>query len=363
MSRSRPLDGLRGIAVLAVMAVHTNISLGQAGYLGVDIFFVLSGYLITTILLRERERSGRISLGGFYARRALRLYPALVALVLVSLLIPTIVGFATRGNAFRAAPIILGYLGDFAVFSHWSWNIDPFRQVWTLGIEEQFYLLWPAFVILTMRSRFGLRATSAAATLGAGYGLVSMITLAAGAAHPGRIVYFRPDIRAGAILVGCALALALEHRRVRGDRITLPSGIGWVAAGLLAADLVAGPNQLKSSAYTLAIPAAWVLSATLIAEFVTSPERLLARLVGARILAAVGVISYGLYLIHPIVFEYFSRQGDLKRHIAMPLAATISLVLAIISYQVIEKPFLRLKSRWSSTGAVDAGLAVPELVP
>ena len=199
--RLASLDGIRAFAVLAVMADHTGLGFARAGYLGVDVFFVLSGYLITTILLDEQDRTGSISLRRFYGRRALRLYPALVLTCLLALIL-------TPGRVPGASILVaLTYLQDIAI-STGGWHTGfGLWHTWSLAIEEQFYLLWPLAVILG--ARLGRRFLIWVAALGAGYGVVALWVWFTPTSSPTSPVYFRPDARAGAILLGCLLALVI----------------------------------------------------------------------------------------------------------------------------------------------------------
>ena len=154
----RSLDGLRAVAVLVVMAFHAGIAGFHGGRAGVDVFFVISGFLITTLLLVERDRSGRIGLGAFYMRRALRLYPALLvavagALLLAYLKMPVFgASSASFDSTLEGTPFALFYTMNVARAAEWS-NGGFLGHTWSLAIEEQFYLVWPVVVILVLRRR------------------------------------------------------------------------------------------------------------------------------------------------------------------------------------------------------------------
>jgi peptidoglycan/LPS O-acetylase OafA/YrhL len=229
------LDGLRALAVIAVFAYHAELGWARAGFLGVDVFFVLSGYLITALLLAERRREGRIDLRRFWARRARRLLPAVVVLlaavaVAVPLLAPD-----------QAARIRADLVAALAYVSNW-WLIvgeqsyfeaagrPPLLQhLWSLAVEEQFYLLWPPVLALAVRRRSSRRLVKpllAAAVASA----VVMALLFQPYSDPSR-VYYGTDTRAVALLLGAALAAATTRWQLV-DRVSRPGRLMLEAAGL-----------------------------------------------------------------------------------------------------------------------------------
>src|ERR1044071_207656 len=163
LGHRRSLDGVRGVAVLAVLAVHTNhlggASLLPGGSLGVDIFFVLSGFLITGLLIEEWSRSGSISLADFYRRRALRLVPALALMLLTLACVSAAVLSAPEAEqTLRALPTAFLYLTDFAISLDGRAALGALRHTWSLAVEEQFYLLWPPLLLVALRARLSGRA-------------------------------------------------------------------------------------------------------------------------------------------------------------------------------------------------------------
>src|SRR5215212_7179064 len=213
LGHRRSLDGVRGVAVLAVLAVHTNHlggkSLLHGGSLGVDIFFVLSGFLITGLLIEEWSRSGTISLLDFYRRRALRLVPAL-ALMLLALSCFARLALSPREaeQTLRAIPLAFLYMTDFAISLDGRAALGALRHTWSLAVEEQFYLLWPPLLLAALRARMSGRAI-ALLTLALAL-LVSLhrSTLWHGGAPVTR-TYYGIDTRADALLLGCVAAMAL----------------------------------------------------------------------------------------------------------------------------------------------------------
>ena len=225
------LDGLRGLAVIAVILYHGGVRWAQGGFLGVEIFFVLSGFLITSLLVAEWTRSGRISLPTFWARRARRLLPAMFVLVAA-----VGVYYALAGPA-AAVPGLRGDgLATLFYFSNWhqiatgtnyfaaSGPVSPFQHTWSLAIEEQFYLVWPpvlVFLIWISRRRWRsargpLTLLLTASIVGAILSTIDIAALFNGGAGLDR-VYYGTDTRASGLLSGAALALWLARRRAASD--------------------------------------------------------------------------------------------------------------------------------------------------
>jgi len=308
--RHRPeLDGLRGIAVILVIGSHAWIpGFGLGAPAGVTLFFVLSGFLITSLLVSERERTGRVDLVAFYMRRALRLLPALYAFVLV-----TIVGYGLGLWANKPADpfaivAVLGYVGNWASAA----GVEPgmFGHTWSLAVEEQFYILWPAVLLLALR--LGERRTTAIVLLSLAILVLPWREFVMNTGGYLR-AYVGTDTQADALFFGCAIALL-------GTR--LPSWAGWLGI----AGLVAVAEKWGNIVPFFSLSA--VASALAVAG---CPAAL-----GWRPLAYIGRISYGLYLWHYL----FIWSG-----IPWPVAIAATLATASISYRYLEQPFLRLKER------------------
>lgn len=333
----RGLDGLRAIAAGVVVLFHLGLGGARGGWLGVDLFFVLSGFLITTLLLEECDRNRRLSLRRFYARRALRLFPALYALVLAALAL----SFVTRSPA--AASSIRGEALAAATYS-----MDVFKgefatkylvHTWSLAVEEQFYLLWPLVLGALMRKR--VRPT---------YIAVLCIVLVTGAAL-GRGLFETGDnvvmaTRADGILLGCAVALVRHHRPT--SRL-----VGWLrsawplALGVLAIAFSGAVELSQKSGFGVTV--AGLASMSVILQVVDRPSAALDRALSIAPLVAIGKVSYGLYLWHVFVFRVLSGLRPhlpLLVHRAALLTATAAVTVA--SYFVIERPALRLKSRFTA---------------
>jgi len=345
------LDGLRAVAVVAVMLYHWFVpGFFPGGYVGVDIFFVLSGFLITSLLIDEWGRRGRIGLGDFYARRALRLLPALVAVAAVSVVVISLhIGAALRrdgtipglpwaalflanwAQAFNANPYSLGFLG----------------HTWSLAIEEQFYLLWPlAFVVLAVR-RWSPKVSAATMVGLAGLEWVWRAVLYSTGA-PDRRVALGTDSHSDGLLIGCALAFLIAsrlHRRGTARSATvshLGAVSGVVAVAVVCIHGVGTGRAGMALAYTL-IPLA---TAAIVYDQVTSPLPVLARVLTARPMVWTGRRSYGLYLWHiPIYFALDPVVPGWRLHGL--IGAALTFVVAAASWRFLEAPVNRYRRRFS----------------
>ena len=310
------LDGLRGIAILAVIGVHA-FGKPLGGFYGVDLFFVLSGFLITTLLLEEHDRSGGIAMGAFYRRRAYRLLPGLLAVVAAYTALTVA---SPRALEQVAAGALYGANFVLASGSHLV-DGTPFVPFWSLAEEEQFYLLWPLLLLLLLRRE--VRESRVAWGLGAILlGLMAYrYGLAADGASATRL-YYAPDTHANGLVLGCLLALL----RRRGLRV--PAFVGWIGlAGLLAA--FAFPPFTHGLSFGLdpaTIAAALLTGAAL-------EQGLLSRCLGFRPLVWLGLISYSLYLWHFFCLELF----DWRTQIALPVA----LIVSALCYYKVERPLRR----------------------
>ena len=343
--RYRPdLDGVRAVAVLAVFAAHSGYPWTGGGWMGVDVFFVLSGYLITTLLVGEYRRAGRIRLGHFYLRRVLRLYPALVLMLVISAVFYRDLGDeGTFVGYLRAVAVSVAYVEDlvFGLAGHPS---GGFGHTWSLGVEEQFYLLWPPLVaVLLARGRDPFRWACAGTVLS--FAILALQTAPSPDGVPA--TYYLPWTRFAPILAGCALAFALDRRRVPALLTRRDTGFA-VVVGLGCLVLVADraprfPNIVWES------PAVALLTVALVANLDVGPS-LLRRSLGARPLAMLGRRSYGFYLYYEPVIIVVSAHSHYSRSVTVPAELILTLALCAASYQCVELPFLRRKSAFDPAG-------------
>jgi len=322
--RIAELDGLRGVAVLVVFGFHTGFLSG--GAVGVDVFFVLSGWLITGILTAEVERTGAIDLRGFLMRRARRLVPAL-ALLLAAYPLLTLVLPKNHPEPVWALMLYAAtYTTNFHLMTG-AWP-GPLSHTWSLALEWQFYLLWPA-VVWALRK---LQPRRAVALLVAAW--VALTAARAFLFTDGQAIfaYYSP-LHASGLILGAAVAL-WPHLRPRA----------WV--GLAGLALVVGASVARIGPDPF-LPFAWEIPLAEIgaAMVITAPPQVLA----SKPLVQLGAISYGFYLWHvPIV----RALAPLPRGEAAIIAFMLTLLLAWLSSRYVERPFLR--ARRPAPAAVDA---------
>lgn len=327
LGRRPELDGLRAIAITLVLVCHTfygrYVPLGSAG---VTLFFTLSGFLITRLLLEETADRGRISLSGFYARRARRLLPALFVMLAVVLGLATLDGVRP---SWVTITLILTYAANLSwVQQHGQPGLT---HMWTLSVEEQFYLLWPLAILLVHRlARQPRRVLTLVAWAGIAVGATTRV-VAYGTGHAG-FAYLATPARADAMLVGALAALYVTSGR------QLPT---WSVPAALAA-LVAVGLLPGAGLYVVAptvIP--WLTAAVLL----VIADRSVRALRWAP-MTALGRVSYSLYLWHlPVLFFLWWLPTDLRVAIVWPLA----LGIAVLSRRYVELPFLRIRAKTLAT--------------
>lgn len=332
------LDGLRGVAVAAVVAYHVRPDWVPGGFLGVDLFFVLSGYLITSLLLEEHERAGRVDLLAFAGRRLRRLLPAVLVVVMATAVYVNARGdFGEIERMRRHGLATIGYVANWLFIldgdSYFADVVGPsmLRHVWSLAIEEQFYLLWPlaTWAALRLAGRRGV----AAVALGVGTVSVVLMALWFEAADPSR-VYFGTDTRIFEPLVGAAVAAVLPLRAAKPSVIVRFGGGAaavWLAAVLLVDDRWDGFYRGG------ALAIAGVVAVVLVAATV---DGRLARLLAWRPLVALGAISYGVYLWHwPLLIG--ARREGWTGPWADALVVVATLVVSAASHRLVETPIRR----------------------
>lgn len=319
------LDGLRGVAIAMVLTMHAT---GYTrGTLGVLVFFVLSGFLITALLLEELDRGGRVALGSFYVRRAVRLLPALGAVLLCVGTWMVIAGDAESIPG-QFIPAALYYMNWIAMHG----PVGSVGHTWSLAIEEQFYLLWPILLLGIMS--VGGRRLALATTLAAVAVSVGLRFILADPAAVGR-AYYGSDTNAYALLLGCALAIAATGG-------WLPSIPRWLSFGsALTLGLVFTVNQSEVGALTFGDTLGATAATIGIAALVTMPHR--HPILAARPLVGLGRISYGLYLVHiPVRTVIDATIGTDPLWLRAVLIVAVSLVVAMLLWRIVEAPAQRI---------------------
>ncbi|MFM7045058.1 MAG: acyltransferase family protein [Ilumatobacteraceae bacterium] len=394
------IDGLRAIAVLAVVVYHANHDWLPGGYLGVEVFFVISGYLITLLLLGEHERTRRIDIQGFWIRRARRLLPALV--LMMAIIAVYLAAFYPAAREQSRGDFIAGLLYS----SNWYQPLVgqgygageafvPMRHLWSLAVEEQFYLVWPAVMVVVLgrrrylpdlAKRFFLVALVLTVAMGLLYrpGVVpacggestnGLVTVLGRCINVNEFLYLGSISRAGGLLLGAGLALvwrpaAIMRGAMRDGGAALGvvallalGGLGWLAATM---------HLIEQGVYNAwlfrgGFLAAGVLTLVVIAA-VTHQRSFAGPVLGNPVLRWLGTRSYGFYLFHWPIFQMVRKQADIGLSPSQFAVATAtSIVVAELSFRLVEMPirqgrFGAVASAWrrdtSSLLAVGSVLAV-----
>lgn len=331
------LDGLRGVAVLAVMAFHAGLAGVGGGLLGVDVFFVLSGFLVTSLLVQEHASTGDVNLRRFWCRRARRLLPALL------LLLGGISLYARWGGSGLSPIQVRGdALSTLLYVANWHYILtgqnyfvrfgasSPLLHTWSLGVEEQFYLIWPILALLVLR-RYGRRGLGWTAGVLGGTSAATCAALFL-AGSPVDRVYYGTDTRAQSLMVGALLAvLPLESFR---------SVWLWGVAGALALLFALhsvqgnGPFLYEGGFLFVAVAAALVVALT-----VSRPDHPLSRALSGRALRYTGRISYGLYLYHwPLFLLLNQARTGIGGTPLLLIRFAATFAVAAASFHFIENP-------------------------
>jgi peptidoglycan/LPS O-acetylase OafA/YrhL len=358
------LDGVRALAVTAVLVYHLGARWLPGGFLGVDVFFVLSGFLITSLLATEWDARGRIDIGGFYLRRARRLLPALFVMLGTVVLV-------TSAVAPDELPRLRGDVGAALAYStNWTqiaWHRSYFealgrpsllQHLWSLAVEEQFYLLWPVLLLLCLR--FGGRRRALWVT---GAGIITSTAAMAWWFQPYQDpgpVYYGSHTHAGGLLVGAALALVVTARAAprAQARARIADSSGWLLDALaLAGALVVGYFFVRFGYFSAQLYRGGFLVVAVGAAAVVlaagRPGTATSRLLGVAPLRWIGVRSYAIYLWHWPVFMLSRPQLDYPSN-GLPLLVLrvgLTLVLADLSYRFVERP-MRTNGVFASIGAL-----------
>lgn len=380
------LDGLRAVAVVAVMVYHANSSWFSGGFLGVEVFFVISGYLITLLLISEKERTGRVRIGQFWFRRARRLLPALF--IMMSGLAIYMALFDRRPMGQTRGDLLAGtfYVSNwFQVWVGHSYTaaaaFAPLRHLWSLAVEEQFYLLWPLLMLLILRFRGNRLPRVAAWLVAISVGLAVMV----GAMYIGGTIYIGADpitgaascgsgeshgyltvlgrcinvnetmyvgtlTRAGGLMLGAAFAMVwrpiaimrgpLRDRGRRIDLVALASlaGLAWLMRTLFLldkSDLSYNKWLFRGGFLLTGICSVGIIAAA------THRHSWVGRLLSIRPLRWVGTRSYGLYLYHWPIYQLLRNEGQPLQWRQFWIAMLITIPITELSYRLVELPIRR----------------------
>jgi peptidoglycan/LPS O-acetylase OafA/YrhL len=361
-TRVDALDGLRAFALLIIMGYHFGVGWLQGGFFSLDIFYVLSGYLITGLLLGEYAKRDRIDLPAFWLRRARRLLPALLVVLVVVTLFIRFAQPAGLYPDFRMAA-----LSALFYFSNW-WQIaasgnyfvatgavSPLTHTWSLAVEEQFYLVWPlvVFAVLHLSRRFarGLRVLLAVSAVGAVGSAIEMAFLYHPTANITRL-YFGTDTHAQSILVGatlaCVMTMVQRHRNLTGmapEARSAPARVILTMVGLAGlAGTVALTYSLQGTS-PIAYRGGFFLSALSAAALITGAVTVrggpIGRVFSLKPLVWIGTISYGAYLWHyPVFIELDAVHTGLTGFPLLLVRFSVTLALAAASFLLIERPVM-----------------------
>jgi peptidoglycan/LPS O-acetylase OafA/YrhL len=357
------IDGLRAVAVVAVLIYHLRLDWGDGfllpgGFLGVDIFFVISGFLITRILLTELNETGRVSIKRFYWRRVRRILPALLAVILASIPVAWAVMLPSDFKDFGLSLVAsLGFLGNVywyvtqSAYGAPGALLQPFLHTWSLGVEEQFYIFFPLLLILLHRwQRIG---AGLSLLILAGFALSVLTTMEATS-----LSFYSPLSRVWELASGAVLAWATVHhptafKAAPWTRALPGLGLAVLLWELATRDFYGGNHPGLSTLPTIA--------AMVLIIWFASPRDPATRFLSSRAMIGIGLISYALYLWHFPIFAFGRRLEAAPELTDKAIWTALAVGLSVLTYHVVERPFRsRLKPRAFSLsmGFASAGVAV-----
>ncbi|MEY4967437.1 MAG: hypothetical protein RIQ73_136 [Actinomycetota bacterium] len=345
------IDGLRGVAVVAVMLYHLGFSWIPGGFLGVDLFFVISGYVITRLLLDSIARSGGLDLRAFYKARIRRLFPPLVFMILVTSIYIGIWAPETMRRFVSDAPFSLfGAMNWWLVFRHTDYFDSIARpallqHTWSLGVEAQFYLIWPLILLLVLRYLGKNKIPGAALCIAAVSGVALLVlSFQVDAASASQIshVYFGTDTHSIGLFLGAALAVSWIPQNLKEDvekrAQDFIDGIGVVGfIGMIATFLFI--DESDPTLYKIAFPLAGIFGCAIITSIVHPASRF-APILSSKITVWIGERSYAIYLWHWVVFQVTRPAVDIEGSAWALTALRVLIVVALadISLRLVELP-------------------------
>ena len=367
------IEGLRAVAILLVVAAHAGVPWLAGGFVGVDVFFVLSGYLITGLLLQEMAKTGRLQFANFYARRLRRLLPALLLMLLCTCLFAAVALAPGEqgGQAVAAATASVWFSNIHFAFAKLDYfspgaTSNLFLHTWSLGVEEQFYLVWPALMLLAFGARRGtgnhVQRLKAAMFAVAAASLLCCIVLTRTA--PQMAFYMMP-LRAWQFAAGAMVWLYFNSSnrgiddQARHREAAIARWTGWLGFGLIAAAALGFDANMAYPGWRSMLPTFG--AAAVVAAGVCEPGRGIPRLLSWRPLQAIGRVSYSWYLWHwPVLLlgsALIASPGPAYR----AGLVVLSLLLATASYRWVESP-IRHQARWIARPGVTVLAAIALMV-
>jgi peptidoglycan/LPS O-acetylase OafA/YrhL len=376
------LDGVRAFAVIAVMMFHGGIPHMDGGFMGVDAFFVLSGFLITSLLIGEWRQALTIRLGAFWARRARRLLPALLLMLLfVAFFATVVVPKGTYGALRLDALSTLLYVSNWHFilinsnyFAENSATASPLLHTWSLAVEEQFYLIWPLVVLGVLHFTRNLKTLFTLCVAAAIGSAVWMYVVYDGGLNTNR-AYLGTDTRSQCLFIGCTLAVGLvllaqrSHERGRlakGELWRPASSAGLAACGVLGIVGAAGAvlsflltTSLSSFPYSGGFFLLGLSVAAVIVAAVGAPRSIVPRFLALAPIRYVGRISYGLYIWHWPLFIWLNHERTgLSGWQLFAVRATVTFGVSVVSFHLVERPIRMgtFVSQWRAWLVVPAGV-------
>lgn len=353
----RSIDGLRGLAIMMVLLLHCGAPFSRAGWLGVDLFFVISGFLITALLLDEHRKNGSISLHMFWARRFLRLMPIYILYVgcisLAMLLGPS----TALGNSDGWTPLQF-ILAQWAYLSNLTpragiWQYQNLTgHLWSLSVEEQFYLLWPILLVAFVKTRW-LESLM--------WSFLAFVIINNIVSYSGRPPIFQLDTRGISIFIGCAFAISLQKHKIKLKQLSMISSRATVVSFCAVALSLATMSwyseiyRLNESPFLpIGVPIFALSAAFLIANLWVNENGYIGRILSLWPLPQVGKISYGIYIYHIAIQQFvWGTTGSIQDWPRVPkygfrfsVFLILTFAIATLSYRFIESPFLRLKKNF-----------------
>lgn len=343
MAHRAQYDGIRALAIALVLICH-SVPRATGGASGVNIFFTLSGFLITGLLLAERERYGSVWMGGFYARRLLRLMPPLLAMLLLVACMPNVYG--TSHNGFSASlwitiPAALFYVGNY--FQAAGEPLGYLSHTWSLGVEEQFYLFWP-IGMLALERRGRLRWALPRLII---FFVVLRAVLAAFGMHRYGLADWLTS-EADCLLIGALLAVWMrDPGTVAWAKRT---SAGWGALGVLSLVCLFASYKSQGMQGTFAlyggITIVGAATAVLIAHLGQRDDGLLSWMFGWAPVVLIGRVSYGIYLYHFVIFQWVQHQRYPSTAKTYVVEYALTAAAVALSWFLVERPALRMKDRF-----------------
>lgn len=342
------IDGLRAVAVLSVVLFHINAAWLPGGFIGVDIFFVISGYLITKNILTENER-GVFTLSGFYRRRIKRILPALSTVIIVTLIVAQFIflpedlerlSYSAIASQMSVANIYFTYFLDTSYFAS-NASLEPLLHIWSLGVEEQFYLFWPLIIVASI-NRFRSRSVVIVVLL------ITVLSFILGELlldSYAKFSYYMLPSRVGELLIGALVYFASKSQLRYFDNRIVAESISLIGITLIGVSLFL-LNENSGFPGFAAFPASFGTGLLIFSNGLR--PTLIARYLSWRPIVAVGLVSYSLYLWHwPVLtFAKYLYGNDLSvKHTI--IAVVIMTLLTLLSYLIIEKPARQSNKRFS----------------